>query len=203
MTATMMTRWLHMVRSQTVLLLVIALGAGAAATVTFLEQHSDASRQAQSRIGAIKFGLVDLENAPFSVAPHVRGSARRARARIVADQTFIRRSLRDMIADGGAPAPLSRVQAAVDGAGPTIQQIVEAGASTSGYAGSDSGVVSRGNVALQARVAATLAVLTNVGRTYSQRAGAAKNQAVIGSLATIFLLLLAFALFYRRAPARR
>jgi diguanylate cyclase (GGDEF)-like protein len=198
-TTTMITRWLNMFRSQAVLVVVVVLGAGAGGTIVLLEQHSDASRQAESRIGSVRFTLLDLENAPFSVAPHVRGSAARARARIASDQTFIRRDLGDLIARGGAPAPLSRVQAAVDAVRPTIQQIVDAGASPGGYTGPHGRVVSGDNVALQARVAAILGVLTDVERIYSERAATAKSQAVIGSCTTIFLLLLAFALFYRRA----
>jgi diguanylate cyclase (GGDEF)-like protein len=196
---TMTTRWLQMVRSQAVLVVVVVLGVGAGGTIVLLEQHSDASRQAQSRIGSVRFTLLDLENAPFSVAPHVRGSAARARARIVADQTSIRRNLEDLIAHGGAPAPLSRVQAEVDAAGPEIKQIFESGSSPGGYTGPNGGAVNGDNFALQKHVATTLGVLTRAGRIYSQRAAAAKNQAVIGSLATIFFLLVAFALFYRRA----
>jgi diguanylate cyclase (GGDEF)-like protein len=195
----MITRWLNMVRAQAVLVVVVLLGAGAGGTIVLLEQHSDASRQAESQVGSVRFTLLDLENAPFSVAPHLRGSAARARARIVSDQTLIRRNLGDLIARGGAPAPLSRVQAAVDAAGPEIQQILESGSAPGGYTGRNGGAVNGDNFALQARVAATLGVLTDVSRIYSRRATTAKNQAVIGSLATIFLLLLAFTLFYRRA----
>jgi diguanylate cyclase (GGDEF)-like protein len=196
---TMITRWVNMVRSQAVLVVVVVLGVGAGGTIVLLEQHSDASRQAESRIGSVRFTLLDLENAPFSVAPHVRGSAARARARIVSDQTFIRRNLGELIARGGAPAPLRRVQAAVDAAAPEIQQIVDVGASPGGYTGHKGRAVGVDNFTLQARVAAILGVLTDVGRIYSRRAATAKDQAVIGSLATIFLLLAAFALFYRRA----
>jgi PAS domain S-box-containing protein len=145
------------------------------------------------------FALVDLENAPFAVVPHVRGSADHVRARIASDQAFIRRNVAHLIADGGAPAPLSRVQAAVDAAKPEIEQILDAGASPKGYTGPDGGPVSRDNVTLQASMGATLGLLTRVGRIYSQRATAAKNRAVIGSLLTIVLLLAAFAVFYRRA----
>jgi diguanylate cyclase (GGDEF)-like protein len=195
----MVTRWSNLVRSQAMLVVVVVLGAGAGGAVTLLEQRSDASRQAESRIGSVRFTLLDLENAPFSIAPHVRASAGRARARIASDQTFIRRNLVKLIAAGGAPAALSRVQTVVDAAGPTIQQIVEAGASPMGYTGPEGRHVSQDNFSLQARVAATLGLLTRVGRIYSRRADTAKNQAVIGSLATIFLLLVAFVLFYRRA----
>ncbi len=196
---TMMTRWFTMLRSQAVLVVVVVLGAGAGGTIVLLEQHSDASRQAEARIGSVRFALVDLENAPFSVAPHVPGSAGRARARIASDQDFIRRTLRSLITSGGAPASLSRTPATVDADGPIMQQIVDAGASRSGYTGAGHDFVNRDNVTLQKHVAATLGLLTNVARTYSRRAAAAKNQAVIGSFATIVLLLLAFALFYRRA----
>jgi hypothetical protein len=98
----MITRWLDMVRSQAVLVVVVVLAAGAGGTIVLLEQHSDASRQAHSRIGSVRFTLLDLENAPFSVAPHVRDSAARAQARIVSDQICIRRSRRTLIAVGGA-----------------------------------------------------------------------------------------------------
>jgi two-component system cell cycle response regulator len=194
----MLKRCFHLMRAQSVFLVVIALGIAAGGVVTFLVDHADASRRAQSQVGSVKFALVDLENAPFSVARPVPGSADRAQARIASDESSIRASLAGMIAAGSAPAALQRVQAEVDRVGSIVQEVFRI-AKYHGLHGSDGTVVGRDNERLQVSVAAIQSLLTPAGRIYSLRAATAKTQAVIGSLATITLLLSAFALFYRRA----
>ena len=61
-----LVRFLNIIRSQLVLVLVVALGFAAGGSITLFQLHSDASRRAQSTIGAVKFTLADLQAAPFA-----------------------------------------------------------------------------------------------------------------------------------------
>jgi hypothetical protein len=186
-----------------VLVLVVALGFAAGGAITFFQLHSDASRRAQSTIGAVKFALADLEAAPFSADPRSGGLPAYARVTIASDTTFIARNVRELIAAGSPPGQLLRVQPAVRGAGPTIQQIFEIGAYRGGYGGPEHLVLNREQRHLRTSVQSTLGLLTQADQIYSRRAATASTEAVVGSLATVFLLLSIFAVFYRRATLAR
>jgi diguanylate cyclase (GGDEF)-like protein len=192
-------RLVQLIRSQLVLLLVVTLGLVAAGTITLFQLHSDASRRAQSRLQSVEFALADLQAAPFNADPRSGGSPAYARAAIVSDTAFIMRNVRELIALGSPPAQLLGVQAAVSEAGPTIQQIFEIGAYRGGYGGQERLLLNREQRDLQAKVKSTLALLTQAAQIYSRRATTASTEAVVGSLATVLLLLSIFGLFYRRA----
>ena len=196
-------RFLHTIRSQLVLVLVVALGLAAGGGITLFQLHSDASRRAQSTIGAVKFALADLETAAFNADPRSGGSPAYARATIASETTFIARNVRELIAAGSPPGQLLRVEPAVRAAGPTIQQIFEIGAYRGGYGGAEHLVINREQRQLQTSVQSTLGLLTQAEQIYSQRAATASTEAVVGSLATVLLLLSIFAVFYRRATVAR
>ena len=185
------------------LVLVVALGFAAGGAITLFQLHSDASRRAQLTIGAVKFALADLETAAFNADPRSGGSPAYAHAAIASDTAFIARNVRQLIAGGSPPGQLLRVGPAVRAAGPTIQQIFEIGAYRGGYGGREHLVVNREQRDLQTRVKSTLALLTRAEQVYSERATTASTEAVVGSLATVVLLLSIFAVFYRRATVAR
>jgi diguanylate cyclase (GGDEF)-like protein len=192
-------------RSQAVLLLVVALGVFAAGAITLLEQRADASRKAQSQVQSIAFDLVSLENAPLSADQSAGGSLATARTRIEADSRAISTGLASLIAQGDPPAALRHVSAAVGNSQRVIQQIFQIGNGRTNQAlikRELPEIVATVGI-LQVKGAAALALLTQAGRTYSQRATSAKTDVVIGSIVTILLLLSVFALFYRRATVAR
>jgi diguanylate cyclase (GGDEF)-like protein len=199
----MVVRLVQIVRSQAVLVLVVVLGLAAGGAITLLQLHADSSRRAQSRIGAVKFALGALQGAPFNADPKSGGSAAAARAQIASASAFISNNVREMIAAGSPPAPLLRVQGAVRDTAPPIHLIFEIGAYRGGYGGPERLLLNREQRDLQARVTFTLGLLTRAEEIYSQRAATASTEAVAGSLATVFLLLSIFALFYRRATYAR
>jgi diguanylate cyclase (GGDEF)-like protein len=199
----MLTRLLHVIRAQAILVVVIVLGISAGGAITLLELHADASRRAEARIGALKFALSDLQGAPFDADPRSGGSPAYAAAKIRADREFISENIRSLIAAGSPPAPFLRVESAVRNAGPTIEQIFDIGAYRGGYGGHERLVLNREQRDLQARVTSTLSLLNQAGRIYNHRAATAKTEAIVGSLATAVLLLSIFALFYRRAALAR
>ena len=196
-------RVIPILRSQVVLIIIVVLGVMAGTAIILLERHADASRQAESQIGSIKFALADLENAPFSADPSSGGSPAFARRAITDDSRFIAQAIRDLIVSGAPPAPLRRVGPAVHRAGPAIEQIFAIGAYEGGYAGHQRLRIARLQRSLQASVTSTLGLLTQSQRQYSQRAGAASTEAVIGSVATVFALLVIFVAFYRRSTVAR
>jgi diguanylate cyclase (GGDEF)-like protein len=186
-----------------VLVVVVVLGFAAGGAIMLFELHSDASRRAQSTIGAVKFALADLQAAPFDADPQSGGSPAYARGAIASDTAFITRDVRALIAAGSSPGQLLRVQPAIRAAGPTIQQIFEIGAYRGGYGGPEHRVINREQQDLQTRVKSTLGLLTQAEQIYSQRAGTASTEGIVGSLATVLLLLSIFAVFYRRATLAR
>jgi diguanylate cyclase (GGDEF)-like protein len=198
-----MVRLVQIVRSQAVLVLVVVLGLAAGGAITLLQLRSDGSRLSQSRIGAVRFALLELQAAPFSADPRSGGSPAVARAAISSDTAFIMDNVRELIVAGSPPPPLLRVRRAVRGAGPTIHRIFEIGAYRGGYGGPERDVSNRAQRDLQSRVKSTLGLLTQAQEIYSQRAATAETEAIAGSLATVFLLLSIFALVYRRATSAR
>jgi hypothetical protein len=76
---------LRVVRAQAVLVLILVLGLAAVGSITLLERHVDASRQAQTEIAAMELHLVNLENAPVNGTQYVSGSSGIAAATIEAD----------------------------------------------------------------------------------------------------------------------
>src|SRR5450755_3541229 len=199
----MVKTWLRMLASQAVLVAVVLVSLAAAASITLLERHLDASSHARSEIATIELRLVDLENAPISAVQS--SGAAIAQAKIEADSRAISAGLRDLVADGDAPPSLRRAQAAAAASGAVVRQIFELGGGSSNRAlvrrelPTILAVVSR----LQQRAGTALGLLTQADRIYNRRVARAKTEAIVGSLATIVLLLAVFVLFYRRAQVAR
>jgi diguanylate cyclase (GGDEF)-like protein len=194
---------LRVLASQAVLVVVVVMSLAAAASITLLKRHVDASSQAQSQIASIELRLVDLENAPISAVQS--SGAASAQAKIQADSQAVSAGLNRLIADGAAPPSLRRAQAAAAASAAVVRQIFTIGAGSSDRAlvrrelPTILAVVS----SLQGRADAALRSLTDAGRVYNQRAAKAKTEGIVGSLVTIVLLLAAFVLFYRRAQLAR
>jgi diguanylate cyclase (GGDEF)-like protein len=194
---------LRMLASQAVLVLVLVVSLAAAASITLLYRHLDASSQAQSSIATIELRLVDLENAPLSAVQS--SGAAGAQAKIEADGQVISSGLRDLLDDGGAPPSLERARAAATASAAAVGQIFMIGA------GSRDPVLVRRELPeiltavshLQVRAETALGLLTQAGRIYNRRAARARTETIVGSLATIVLLLAVFVLFYRRAQLAR
>jgi diguanylate cyclase (GGDEF)-like protein len=195
--------WLRAIRSQAVVVLVVALSLTAAAAITLLERHVSASSDARSEVGTIELNLVSLENAPISATQSADLGL--ARTRIQADSRSISAGLRMLTAGDSPPASLLRARAAVDDAEVVVRRIFEIGA------GSNNPALVRRELpeiltvvsALEVKSTGALGLLAEAGRIYSQRAARAKTEAIFGSLATILVLLSIFVLFYRRARVAR
>lgn len=187
------------------LVVVVVLGVCATGAITLLEQRADASRRHQVQVEQVEVDLVSLENAPISADQAAAGSLARAMATIQADQSSIVSGLKRLIDNGDAPAPLLRVPAAVRNSELVIGQIFRLGK------GRKNGALVQRELpqivaavgALQVRGTTAQGLLTRSARVYSQRAATARTEAVIGSIASLLLLLAVFVLVYRRATAAR
>jgi diguanylate cyclase (GGDEF)-like protein len=198
-------RVLHVIRSQALILAVVLLGVGAAAAITLLEARVDSARRAEAQVAAIGFDVVSLEDAPISADQSANVSLDQARAVVERDSGSISAGLRTLIAAGAPPPTLLRVQAAVGNAESVIGEIFQIGNGRTNAAllRRELPHIVATVAVLQDKGGAALALLTQAGRIYSARATTAQTETVIGSTATIFLLLCVFVLAYRRATAAR
>ena len=196
---------LRVVRSQAVLVLVLALGLAAAGSITLLERHVDASRQSQTEIAAMELHLVNLENAPINGTQYAGGSSAVAGAKIEADIRFISTGLRNLIAGSSPTAPLLQLPASVRAAEVRLHEVfaILAGSSNRSVLRRELPAIIAAVGGLEVKATAALSLMSRVDRIYSQRATQARREAIIGSIVTILLLLLAFVVFYRRAWTAR
>ena len=196
---------LRVVRSQAVLVLVLALGLAAAGSITLLERHVDASRQSQTEIAAMELHLVNLENAPINGTQYAGGSSAVAGAKIEADSRFISAGMRNLIAGSSPPAPLLQLPASVRAAEVRLHEVfaILAGSSNRSVLRRELPAIIAAMGGLEVKATAALSLMSRVDRIYSQRATRARREAIIGSIVSILLLLCVFVVFYRRAWTAR
>ncbi len=196
---------LRVVRSQTVLVLVLMLGLAAAGAITLLERHVDASRRSQSQIAAVELDLVSLVNAPLAAAPGAGGSISAAVAKIETDRRSISGRLRILMADSSPSPALVRVPAALRDAEGVLQEMFRFGVGSRSRSAPSRELpaIITAVSGLKARVSTVLSLLNQAQRAYDQRETQARREAIIGSIATILLLLSVFVVFYRRAQIAR
>jgi diguanylate cyclase (GGDEF)-like protein len=193
----------RLVSSKSLLLLIVLVGVACAVAIVALEQRADASRREQTKVGSVEFAVAFLENAAFDSDPHAGGSASYARASIASANASINQGLGHLMADGSPPGPILHVAALVKGMQQPVQDIYRLGVAPGGYASSNHLLLNREQAALGAATSSALGLLSRGALMYSRRAERYKSEALVGSLATILLLLLVFVYFYRRATSAR
>jgi diguanylate cyclase (GGDEF)-like protein len=193
------------VRAQALLIAVVVLVLCGGGAIMLLGHRADSARHAQAQVAAIGFDLVSLENAPISVDQSANRSLVQVEAVVERDRGSISAGLRSLIAAGSPPPTLLRVPAAVGEAESVLGEIFQIGngRSNATLLRRELPKVVSTVAALEVKGAAALALLTQAGRIYSDRATSAQADAVIGSTVTILLLLCVFVLVYRRATAAR
>jgi diguanylate cyclase (GGDEF)-like protein len=196
---------LRAVRAQAVLVLVLVLGLAAVGSITLLERHVDASRQSQTEIAAMELHLVNLENAPVNGTQYVGGSSGIAAATIEADSRFISRGLRTLLNGSSPPPSIRRLPTSVRVAEVELQKVftILAGSSSPSVLRQRLPAIIAAVGRLDVKASAALSLMSEAERVYSQRATQARHEAIIGSIVTILLLLLAFVVYYRRAWTAR
>ena len=181
-------------------LLVAVLALAAIAAIIIVQNQAAAARRAQISVGSVEFALADLENATFAASPLAGGSPPAARAEIAADESSIMRLTGTLISAGSAPGPLRAIPAQLRALEPTAMAIYRLGASPRGY---DQTATDPLQAALFTDVGAMMGRLRATARAYAHRADVAKADALVGSAATILVLVLLFTVFYRRASLAR
>jgi len=181
--------------------LVVALVAAASATaVTVLQARSDRARRAQLTTARIGDALQSLGNAPYESSPQSGGSPAFARSVMDADSESIARSVRQLTASGSPPPALKDLTSSLAAMTPVIDRIYWIGAHGGGYYDGPHAAEVPSLQRRQERFLNRMGTqLASINRTYARRASSAKSAAVVGSLTTIALLILAFSVIYRRA----
>jgi diguanylate cyclase (GGDEF)-like protein len=184
-------------RAVLVLALVLLLSVATIATITLLQFRSDSSRDAELKLAGVNAALSRLQSDPYAALAIVGGSPARAKALVNADERAISTALSELQREGPPPAlrtargPLRANFAAIEqilpiSASPTFATtldpkffpLVKSAATTSGGARRQ---------------------LTRAGDEYRERSERQQIQATAGSVSTILVLFIAFALVFRRA----
>jgi diguanylate cyclase (GGDEF)-like protein len=201
-----------MVRIKTLPILVFAMSIAAIAMIVVLERRADGSRQAQVELGQVGTQESERSNLPIQAMFGVPASQVRAQ------MTLLRQNIEATLGSlqSGTPVPaLAKVRAALDrnfafdnsdlallSELATKQGRVELARLMMANGGMPPAV----QAALgQARHNSLLyfQALDEASAQYASRASSQKQQATIGSIAVIALLVLAFELAYRRARRAR
>ncbi len=165
-----------------------------------LQGRARASLEAVNTIGQIKFDLVDLHTAAFAASPRSGGSPSVARAEIAADEHFILTRTAALLGSASRSSPLGQVPGLMRTTEPTVSALLRIGVSRAGYA-------QPATVPLQARIGADVTVmearLRRAAVDFGNRSDVASAETLIGSSATILILVLLFAEMYRRVWAAR
>jgi diguanylate cyclase (GGDEF)-like protein len=181
-------------RTRAVPAVVLVLALTAIATITVLQQRSDASHDAELNLARVKIELNQLQNAPFRADPSTGGSPVMARRLMDGGRQRIARALADLRRQS-PPAALDRLAAPLRTDYGALDKVYAIGVSGSGYGhDADRLAAVSGRAADQAGV-----VLDTAAAEYGRRAGRAQARATAGSATAILLLLVGFAFFYRRS----
>ena len=190
-----------MTRTKLVPALVFLLGVLAIAAIVGLQQRAAAGRDAQLQLSTLRAELSQLQGAPLKGSAETGGSPEIAYGLMTTGKRRVAASLAEL--DRRSPVaaldevarPLAANYAALDSifalgaAGLTASEAAQKAAPLLGAAAKQMALVD--------------AALVVASRQYDRRASAADNRATAGSAGAILLLLLAFALLYRRSVAAR
>jgi diguanylate cyclase (GGDEF)-like protein len=199
----MLSSAIRVLRGQAVLVLVVVLGLAAAGAVALFEHSAEVSGRAQASIAAIEVHLGELKNAPISTASLTGRSLAASQARIDAETRSISAQLASLTAGGSPPASIVRVAPTIRLIRPVIDRIFAIGGRSSRSVSRYLPQVLAAIHALQVQAEGAAQLLAQAGRTYDQRATQAKRNAIIGSTATILILLSVFVFFFRQAKIAR
>ena len=179
------------------LAVVMALGLAAIVTVVKLEQHADASRQAEVTLAHAKIELWQVGIAAWHANAAGGGSSAEAYREITLGKRDVERTV-DQLRHESQISALNRIERPLQSFGEVTLKIYGIG-STRGYGPWINGLMGTQN----SRTAAVVALLDAAGHEYAASAKQANTLGLVGSSAAIVLLLLAFALVYRQAARAR
>jgi diguanylate cyclase (GGDEF)-like protein len=187
------------IRTKTVPAFALVLGLLAIAAIVLLQQQSDANRTAELRLSNAETELRHLQSAPFRAVEKTGGSPAYARAMMRTSSEHVYATLDELSRHRDAPASLRGVRRLLDADVATLQRIYRLGAADGTY----------GPAADRLSAVAAIYEREIVGRLdaarheYDRRSAGSQVRATIGSGMVIALLLVAFALFYRRSVRAR
>jgi diguanylate cyclase (GGDEF)-like protein len=181
-----------------VLALVLVLSGAAIDAIATLQNRASADASAERQLGRVKVDLEALQYAPLEARTSTGGSPVFAHRLLQSGEGRVTRTLASLAADSPPPA-LLEVRPALRANFATLGRIERLGAAPAGYGPETERLmgVSQRELALPA------ALLAEATRAYADRAARARTRATAGSVASILILFLAFAYFYRRSAKAR
>ena len=185
-----------MIRRGAIPVVVVVLALIALAAIVTLQSQAGASRDAQLKLANMDSALTELQFLPFQANPKDRGAKRIARS-IAVDKGEIAATLHSL--RGGSAMTLDSLAGPLRTNYAALGKIYKA---TAAGAGIQEPVerLARVAIASNRRLDRTLAV---AGREYRSKASSADVKSIVGSAATIAMLVLAFLFLYRRGSRAR
>ena len=185
-----------MIGKKTSLAVVLLLGIAAMSAILHLQGGATASKNAQLTLADIRTELNALQSAPFHASAKTGGSRVLARREMDTEMTAIMRELGTLRRDA-PPKPLERIGGPLGANYTTLEEIYSSGAWGSGYGAAADRLATDAS-----RSAARVQrLLSAANRAYAARAASAQAKVIDGSIASITVLLGAFAFFFLRSLA--
>jgi diguanylate cyclase (GGDEF)-like protein len=185
-----------MLGKKTSLAVVLVLGIAAVAAILHLQDGANASTNAQLSLAEIKIELNALQIAPFHASAKAGGSPTLARGEMDTAMAAITRDLAALQVDS-PPKALGAILPPLNSDYTALEQIYRMGAWGNGY-GQEADVLA-GKAGRD--VARITKLLGAANRAYADRAASAQAKVTDGLIASITVLLGAFALFFLRSAA--
>ena len=185
-----------MIGKKTSLAVVLLLGIAAMSAILHLQGGATASKNAQLTLADIRTELNALQSAPFHASAKTGGSRVLARREMDTEMTAITRELGTLRRDA-PPKPLERIGGPLGANYTTLEAIYSSGAWGSGYG------AAADRLATDASRSAgrVQRLLSAANSAYAARAASAQAKVIDGSIASITVLLGAFAFFFLRSLA--
>jgi diguanylate cyclase (GGDEF)-like protein len=178
--------------------LVLALGIGAIASITALQNEAHDSARAQLQLAQAASALHELQVAPFRATGFLGGSPALARGLMDHREGQVNRTMKELNRSS-PPAVLRRLAAPLRRNYATLERLYVIGVKTQ-FADKQTPLLAARAFQQMAQI---LAVIKLADRAYGQRTRTADSRATTGTAAVILLLVAGFALLYRRSVKAR
>lgn len=185
-----------MLGKKTSLAVVLLLGIAAVAAILHLQAGANASKNAQLSLAEVKIELNALQIAPLHASAQSGGSPALARREMDTAMAAITRELAALQTES-PPKALGAILPPLNSDYTALEQIYRMGAWGNGYGPEADALASQAG----RDVTQVTKLLGAANRAYADRAASAQTKVTNGSMASITVLLGAFAFFFLRSAA--
>jgi diguanylate cyclase (GGDEF)-like protein len=181
-------------------LLVVVLSVVAGVAITALYRQADQRRQDQLQLGLLRRDLSNLSDGAFQSDQRMGGSPVRARFLMAQSTGDVQNDQLRLTADGSALATLRQLAPSIARLRLIAHEIFRIGSSGPGLVSPSGARLSQELIDGNTRI---FAELDDATASYGQIAARSESRALVGSAATLALLLGAFLFFYQRSVRAR